>query len=284
MQQASLDGQATVANYYYTRDHLGSIRELVDSTGIIQARYDYDSWGWRKKITGTGIDADFGYTGHYWDATISLNLTYYRAYDPDIGRWLTRDPISERGGVNLYDYVSNQVTGARDPLGLVVPKYPAPTAAALLNVCPTGGFVYISGSLDPLQGMLSVNVENDFSLTKSFLSTINTIPGVSTGAENTVPIGNANPFGGNWEPALELGNNNLGVFATPSELSPYVGARYSAACPVSVGVGLTWKNPWGKQLSDALSDALNAIRSAASGFVNSAMQGLTSGNGPLGDP
>ena len=34
--------QIAGANYYYTRDHLGSIREMTDSTGTIQARYDYD--------------------------------------------------------------------------------------------------------------------------------------------------------------------------------------------------------------------------------------------------
>ncbi|MEI9998552.1 MAG: hypothetical protein WDO13_04985 [Verrucomicrobiota bacterium] len=33
------------SSYYYTRDHLGSVRELTDSTGAIQARYDYDPFG-----------------------------------------------------------------------------------------------------------------------------------------------------------------------------------------------------------------------------------------------
>ncbi len=33
--------------YYYTRDHLGSIREVVNQTGVLQVRYDYDAFGQR---------------------------------------------------------------------------------------------------------------------------------------------------------------------------------------------------------------------------------------------
>jgi hypothetical protein len=39
-------------------------------------------------------------------------------YDPYLGRWLSRDPIGEEGGVNLYGYVSGQVVTRKDPLGL----------------------------------------------------------------------------------------------------------------------------------------------------------------------
>src|SRR5437867_185697 len=52
------------ANYYYTKDHLGSIREMTDSSGVIDARYDYDPYGRRTKLRGD-LDADFGFTRHY---------------------------------------------------------------------------------------------------------------------------------------------------------------------------------------------------------------------------
>ena len=42
-----------------------------------------------------------------------------RPYDPNMGRWLSRDPIGEAGGVNLYGFVSNSPTKKIDPLGLV---------------------------------------------------------------------------------------------------------------------------------------------------------------------
>ena len=117
MQQASANGQVSVANYFYTRDRLGSIREMVDSAGSTRARYDYDVWGRQTEVSGD-LQSDFGYTGDYWDNIALLNLTFYRAYQPDLGRWLSRDPIAEAGGINLYDYVHNDPVDQTDPLGL----------------------------------------------------------------------------------------------------------------------------------------------------------------------
>jgi RHS repeat-associated protein len=41
-----------------------------------------------------------------------------RFYVPDFGRWLTRDPIEEKGGVNTYTYVENDPVNRNDPDGL----------------------------------------------------------------------------------------------------------------------------------------------------------------------
>lgn len=55
-------------------------------------------------------------------------MATFRAYDPDLGRWLSRDPIGERGGLNLYGYVGNNALNRSDPLGLQAPvPGPAPT-------------------------------------------------------------------------------------------------------------------------------------------------------------
>jgi RHS repeat-associated protein len=110
--------QVGATNYFYTRDHLGSIRELSDSTGAVVTRYDYDPYGRRTRLTGT-IDADFGFTSHYHHIPSGLALAQYRAYSADFGRWISRDPIAENGGINLYAYVLNTPTVLVDPLGLV---------------------------------------------------------------------------------------------------------------------------------------------------------------------
>jgi RHS repeat-associated protein len=65
------------------------------------------------------VEADFGFTGHYYHAPSGLHLALFRAYDADTGRWLNRDPLGEDGGINLYGYVGNSPINYSDALGLV---------------------------------------------------------------------------------------------------------------------------------------------------------------------
>ena len=104
-------------NYYFTRDHLGSVREMTDATATVRARYEYDPYGRRTRVEGS-IDADFGFTGHYVHSPSGLHLALFRAYDADTGRWLSRDPIAEKGGLNLYGYLGNNPIMYFDPFGL----------------------------------------------------------------------------------------------------------------------------------------------------------------------
>jgi RHS repeat-associated protein len=114
--QGQINGAVPV---FYTRDYLGSVREVADSTGTIQSRFDYDPYGRRTLISGSDI-ADFGFTGHFFHTLSSLHLAPYRNYDAGEGRWLSRDilPNSERSqGTNIYSYVKNQPLSATDPDG-----------------------------------------------------------------------------------------------------------------------------------------------------------------------
>jgi RHS repeat-associated protein len=105
------------ANFYYMLDHLGSIQEMTDASGAVRAAYAYEPFGNRTKLSGD-LDVDFGYTGHYRHVRSGLNLAPYRAYDSATGRWISRDPIAEDGGLNMYGYVGNSPTNRSDPLGL----------------------------------------------------------------------------------------------------------------------------------------------------------------------
>jgi RHS repeat-associated protein len=115
------------SSYFYTKDHLGSIRELTDSSGNIQAAYSYDVYGRIIKIQGS-LASDFQYAGYYMHAPSGLNLAVHRAYSASLGRWINRDPAGSEGGFNLYAYVLDDPVGATDPSGLasVFPANPTP--------------------------------------------------------------------------------------------------------------------------------------------------------------
>jgi RHS repeat-associated protein len=112
--------QSVVADqvYFNTTDHLGSVRELTDQAGTLTTGYGYDVWGQRTTTHIVGnVDTDQGFTGHFYLPSSQLHLTPFRAYDHTTGRWLSRDPIGETGGINLYGYTNNDPASRIDPLG-----------------------------------------------------------------------------------------------------------------------------------------------------------------------
>jgi RHS repeat-associated protein len=123
-QGMKVESGANAGLYYYTRDHLGSIRELTDASGGLRAHYSYAAYGSRTRLAGN-MDADFGFADMFWTIEAGLNITWARAYDPALGRWLSRDrlPSAElTEGPNLYTYARNNPVNNVDPLGLCCEK------------------------------------------------------------------------------------------------------------------------------------------------------------------
>jgi RHS repeat-associated protein len=111
-------------DFFYTRDYLGSVFEVVGSDGAtIESRVSYSPWGEEGYLQSAGALSDFGYTGHYVERSRGILLAPYRGYDPKLGRWLNRDPIAETAGPNLYAYVENAPTGKTDMSGLLTDSY-----------------------------------------------------------------------------------------------------------------------------------------------------------------
>lgn len=92
--------------YFYSRDHLTSIREMTDFGGTTQAQYSFDSFG-RFLKQFEAVPSDFQYAGYYYHSRGAISFTATRVYNTGTGRFISRDPIEEFGGLNLFSYVAN---------------------------------------------------------------------------------------------------------------------------------------------------------------------------------
>jgi RHS repeat-associated protein len=58
------------------------------------------------------------FPGQYYDGESGLHYNYFRTYDPELGRYITSDPIGLFGGVNTFVYVLSDPVMMIDPKGL----------------------------------------------------------------------------------------------------------------------------------------------------------------------
>ncbi len=107
-------GASSKSTYYFTQDHLGSTTALTNTNGAVVERETYDAYG----NSAGSANTRYGYTGRERDSL--TGLLYYRArwYDPQVGRFMSEDPIGLAGGINSFAYVGNNPQNRVDPSGL----------------------------------------------------------------------------------------------------------------------------------------------------------------------
>jgi RHS repeat-associated protein len=110
---------------YALRDASLNVVALTDASGAVQQRARYAAFGKAEFLTSAWVDTSNTYDwnvlfhGHYFDGETGFGQMRYRYYHPTLGRWLNRDPIEEKGGINLYAMVGNKVLIRVDMLGLI---------------------------------------------------------------------------------------------------------------------------------------------------------------------
>ncbi|MFZ4859450.1 MAG: RHS repeat-associated core domain-containing protein [Desulfuromonadaceae bacterium] len=103
--------------FCYYNDHLGTPRRLTDGQGTTVFSADYSAFG--QALTKTKIIPNpLRFAGQYYDEETGLHYNRFRYYSPQLGRYLSRDPITYMAGLNFYSYVSNNSINSIDPLGL----------------------------------------------------------------------------------------------------------------------------------------------------------------------
>ena len=131
------DGHEKIA--YLHTDHLNTPRFATDSRGRIVWRWTSDAFGdtfparnfnfkeeihenFEAEIHETdllahGVTINLRFPGQYFDQETGFHYNWHRYYNPEIGRYVTSDPVGLRGGINTYAYVANNPLGWTDPLG-----------------------------------------------------------------------------------------------------------------------------------------------------------------------
>lgn len=101
-------------------DGNGNVTALVNAAGIdALANYEYAPFGEVIRCSGIAAKTNpFRFSTKFQDDETGFLYYGHRDYDPNTGRWLTRDPIAEKGGRNLYVILNNDTRNGYDILGL----------------------------------------------------------------------------------------------------------------------------------------------------------------------
>ncbi len=115
---------STAGTHFCAYDGNGNIVALsAASDGSVNVRYEYGPFAEPIRLTGPAAALNpFRFSTKRTCNTTDLVLYEYRAYSPSLGRWLSRDPIQEKGGWNLYGFVSSSPLINFDVLGLSMGK------------------------------------------------------------------------------------------------------------------------------------------------------------------
>jgi len=107
--------------YWYLVDHLGSLRDVIDETGVVKDAIAYDGFGNITSETEDDFGGRYKWTAREYDVETELQYNRARFYDAATGRWISQDPLGfDAGDSNLYRYVHNEPTNRTDPSGKLV--------------------------------------------------------------------------------------------------------------------------------------------------------------------
>ena len=174
-----IDNQIFVPIY----DFIGNVIALEDLYANQAESYSYGSFGECKIYDSDGQEESFSKINNSWqylskrtDRETSLIFFGRRYYDPNIGRWLTCDPLGFEDGLNLYAYVSNDPLINYDLYGLYANPWMFPEASAQTNDAAGAVFHKTAGfAADTINFVSDIG----FGLSSPFLYTYRSVAGGS---------------------------------------------------------------------------------------------------------
>ncbi|MHB8123838.1 MAG: RHS repeat-associated core domain-containing protein [Desulfuromonadaceae bacterium] len=101
-----LDLYQGAVHFAYLYDGKGNVTALLDPNANVAATYQYDPFG-KPMGPANSLSQPFQFSTKLYDDKTGLSYYGYRFYNPALRRWLTRDPLGELGGVNLFSFVDS---------------------------------------------------------------------------------------------------------------------------------------------------------------------------------
>jgi RHS repeat-associated protein len=125
-----VSSSGSISDYYFVQGSNYNIEAMLNSSGNVVETYSlspygetriFDASGTDITATGSAISNTYFFQGRHLDSESGLYYFRNRYYSPDLGRFISRDPIGYAAGdINLYRFVGNGPYGGLDPMGLKV--------------------------------------------------------------------------------------------------------------------------------------------------------------------
>jgi RHS repeat-associated protein len=129
------DGVCDNERYFYCRQANFNVVAVTSDAGAIMDRINYDPYGEPTLVVDGSTGNPYLFQGRRWDSDADLYYFRNRDYDPELGRFMQRDPLGYVGGMNLYQFVEGRPVQASDPFG----QDPVAVAVALTAKATAAG-------------------------------------------------------------------------------------------------------------------------------------------------
>jgi len=266
------DGTIRRQNTYYIHsDQLNTPRRMTDQAQTIIWRWDSDAFG-QGRINndpdqdGSKVNIPLRFPGQM-QMEGGLRYNYFRDYAPNIGRYITSDPIGLGGGINSYVYVNGNPLIGIDPLGLFCLSIENIQILSAATGGAAAGFLFRGGFAGAAFGALGAGAAE------------RARQATNAGAGGTTVIGALSGFAGSRNRAGAIAGALGGGLAATANQDPCSNFTNTAAATIGGAVGGfagEFSSPSRRRGVSRGDPIFSAGRGGITGFVGGLVQDLTS--------